>query len=71
MPFGMLKPPPRLPVGLGPSSFHPLAEPSFWVFAGRLFAIGDFSTNRVSQLQGFFINTGYYREGRKNGEKLV
>ena len=71
MPFGMLEPSPKLPVDLEPFSLHPLAEPSFRVFAGRLFAIGDFSTNRVSQLQGFFINTGYYREGQKNGEKLV
>ena len=70
MPFGRLEPLPRLPVDLEPFGLHPLAEPVFWVFAGRLSAIGEFSTNRVSQLQGFFINTGYYREDRKIGEKI-
>ncbi len=54
--------PPKPERSLEPFGFHPFAEPSFG-FSGRwIFAVGDFSTNTVSLLQGFFINTGYYRE---------
>jgi len=62
--------PPKPERGLEPFGFHPFAEPSFGFSGRRIFAVGDFSTSTTPQLQGFFINTGYYREARKTGEKI-